>query len=147
MTTYYLCDMLIFIQFASKNVWASAKILGVATNNSNKKGAQVQFLLHRPTLYQNTHTHARARAHTHTHSFQTSSLKPVRSVCYTRVSGTRGVLLNFINPRTNIAALSAKKISVMGLTRKVLGLGVLGLKYHVLGLKLVLHVDIWISDI
>ena len=30
-----------------------------------------------------------------------------------------------------------KKISVLGLARKVLGLGVLGLKYHVLGLKLV----------
>ena len=30
-----------------------------------------------------------------------------------------------------------KKFSVVGLARKVLGLGVLGLKYHVLGLKIV----------
>ena len=45
--------------------------------------------------------------------------------------------LNFINSRTNLAARSAKNFSVMGLARKVLGLGVLGLKYHVLGLKMV----------
>ena len=73
----------------------------------------------------------------HTHKFQTSSRKACWSVCYTRVSGTRGVPLNFINLRINLAARSAKNFSVMGLVRKVLGLGVLGLKYHVLGLKMV----------
>ena len=61
--------------------------------------------------------------------------------------------LNFINPRIKWAARSARNFFDLGLAGKVLGLGVLGLKYHALGLKLVvsdqsnemnflLHVDI-----
>ena len=50
---------------------------------------------------------------------------------------SRGVPLNFINPRTKRAARSAENFSVLGLAGKVPGLGVLGLKYHVLGLQLV----------
>ena len=47
---------------------------------------------------------------------------------------SRGVPLNFINPRTKRAARTAENFSALGLAGKVLGLGVLRLKYHVLGL-------------
>ena len=68
----------------------------------------------------------------HTRQFQTSLLKPVWSVCYTKISGTRGRVVTFHQLENKMSFFLFR-----GLARKVLGLGVLGLKYHVLGMKMV----------
>ena len=49
----------------------------------------------------------------------------------------QGRAVKFNQPENKMSCAQREKFFVLGLARKVLGLGVLGLKYHVLGLKLV----------
>ena len=49
----------------------------------------------------------------------------------------QGRAVNFHQLENEISCAQRKNISVLGFVRKVMGLGVPGLKYHVLGLKMV----------
>ena len=49
----------------------------------------------------------------------------------------QGRAVIFHQPENKMSCAQRKKFSAIGLFRKVLGLGVLGLKYHVLGSKMV----------
>ena len=73
------------------------------------------------------------------HQLQTSSLKPVWSVhvCSTKNYWDQGRAV-FHKPENKLSCAQRGKIfCYIGLAREVLGLGVLGLKYRVLGLKMV----------
>ena len=49
----------------------------------------------------------------------------------------QGRAVKFNQPENKMSCAQPENFSVLGLARKVLGLGVLGLKYNALGLKLV----------
>ena len=70
-----------------------------------------------------------------THQFQTSSLKPVWSVCYTKISGIRGGAVNFHQPKNKMRCAQRENLFCYWVVQKSPGVGCSGVEIPCSGVE------------